>query len=341
METILVTGGTGFIGSHTVLDLITNHYNVIIVDNFSNSSHNVSKILNTLAGRNIKLYNVDLRETDELEEIFKKNTIDAVINFAGFKAVGESVSDPLKYYNNNLISMISLLEVMKKYLVKKLVFSSSATVYGIPESMPLKENAPTGVSNPYARTKLIIENILEDLYASDNQWKIISLRYFNPLGAHKSGDLGESPNGIPNNLAPYITQVAVGKLEKLHVFGSDYPTKDGTCIRDYVHINDLASGHTATLNYMNKQEENGFFEVFNLGSGSGYSVFEIINNFEKAIKKEIPFDIVKRRSGDIPVSYADISKAKEKLKWSVTKDINDMCEDSWRWQSKHPNGFDA
>lgn len=341
METILVTGGTGFIGSHTVLDLITNHYNVIIVDNFSNSSHNVSKILNTLAGRNIKLYNVDLRETDELEEIFKKNTIDAVINFAGFKAVGESVSDPLKYYNNNLISMISLLEVMKKYLVKKLVFSSSATVYGIPESMPLKENAPTGVSNPYARTKLIIENILEDLYASDNQWKIISLRYFNPLGAHKSGDLGESPNGIPNNLAPYITQVAVGKLEKLHVFGSDYPTKDGTCIRDYVHINDLASGHTAALNYMNKQEENGFFEVFNLGSGSGYSVFEIINNFEKAIKKEIPFDIVKRRSGDIPVSYADISKAKEKLKWSVTKDINDMCEDSWRWQSKHPNGFDA
>lgn len=237
--------------------------------------------------------------------------------------------------------MISLLEVMKKYLVKKLVFSSSATVYGIPESMPLKENAPTGVSNPYARTKLIIENILEDLYASDNQWKIISLRYFNPLGAHKSGDLGESPNGIPNNLAPYITQVAVGKLEKLHVFGSDYPTKDGTCIRDYVHINDLASGHTAALNYMNKQEENCFFEVFNLGSGSGYSVFEIINNFEKAIKKEIPFDIVKRRSGDIPVSYADISKAKEKLKWSVTKDINDMCEDSWRWQSKHPNGFDA
>ena len=271
METVLVTGGAGYIGSHTVLDLIKKGFDVIIVDDFSNSSKKVISILEKLADRKIKYYELDIRNKEGLREIFKENKVDAVINFAGYKAVGESVEKPLMYYDNNLIGMIVLLEVMEEFSVKKLVFSSSATVYGIPKAMPLVEDNDMGATNPYGRTKLMIEHILVDLAASDNSWEIIALRYFNPLGAHESGEIGEDPNGIPNNLAPYITQVAVGKLEKLSVFGDDYDTPDGTCIRDFIHINDLAAGHSASIKYLVSGKGKGF-EAINLGSGKGYSV---------------------------------------------------------------------
>ena len=327
METILVTGGAGYIGSHTVLDLITKGYNVIIADDFSNSSKKVINILEKLAEKKIIYYEVDIRNKAELKKIFKENRIDAVINFAGFKAVGESVEKPLMYYDNNLIGMIVLLEVMEEFSVKRLVFSSSATVYGIPESMPLVEGDRMGATNPYGRTKLIIENILSDLAESDSSWEIIALRYFNPLGAHKSGNIGEDPNGIPNNLAPYITQVAVGKLEKLSVFGDDYDTPDGTCIRDFIHISDLAAGHSASIKFLLSGKGKGF-EAINLGSGKGYSVLEIVANFEKAVGKKIPYVIAGRRAGDIPVSYAKIDKAKELLGWEPVHTIEDMCRDS-------------
>ena len=338
METILVTGGAGYIGSHTVLDLITKGYNVIIADDFSNSSKKVINILEKLAEKKIIYYEVDIRNKAELKKIFKENRIDAVINFAGFKAVGESVEKPLIYYDNNLIGMIVLLEVMEEFSVKRLVFSSSATVYGIPESMPLVEGDRMGATNPYGRTKLIIENILSDLAESDSSWEIIALRYFNPLGAHKSGNIGEDPNGIPNNLAPYITQVAVGKLEKLSVFGDDYDTPDGTCIRDFIHISDLAAGHSASIKFLLSGKGKGF-EAINLGSGKGYSVLEIVANFEKAVGKKIPYVIAGRRAGDIPVSYAKIDKAKELLGWEPVHTIEDMCRDSWNWQKKNPDGY--
>ena len=338
METILVTGGAGYIGSHTVLDLITKGYNVIIADDFSNSSKKVINILEKLAEKKIIYYEVDIRNKAELKKIFKENRIDAVINFAGFKAVGESVEKPLMYYDNNLIGMIVLLEVMEEFSVKRLVFSSSATVYGIPESMPLVEGDRMGATNPYGRTKLIIENILSDLAESDSSWEIIALRYFNPLGAHKSGNIGEDPNGIPNNLAPYITQVAVGKLEKLSVFGDDYDTPDGTCIRDFIHISDLAAGHSASIKFLLSGKGKGF-EAINLGSGKGYSVLEIVANFEKAVGKKIPYVIAGRRAGDIPVSYAKIDKAKELLGWEPVHTIEDMCRDSWNWQKKNPDGY--
>ncbi len=338
METILVTGGAGYIGSHTVLDLIAKGYNVIIADDFSNSSKKVINILEKLAEKKIICYEVDIRDKAELKKIFKENRIDAVINFAGFKAVGESVEKPLMYYDNNLIGMIVLLEVMEEFSVKRLVFSSSATVYGIPESMPLVEGDSMGATNPYGRTKLIIENILSDLAESDSSWEIIALRYFNPLGAHKSGNIGEDPNGIPNNLAPYITQVAVGKLEKLSVFGDDYDTPDGTCIRDFIHISDLAAGHSASIKFLLSGKGKGF-EAINLGSGKGYSVLEIVANFEKAVGKKIPYVIAGRRAGDIPVSYAKIDKAKELLGWEPVHTIEDMCRDSWNWQKKNPDGY--
>lgn len=338
MERILVTGGAGYIGSHTVLDLISKGFDVVIADDFSNSSKKVIGILEKLAGRRISCYETDIRNKEELRKIFKENKIDAVINFAGYKAVGESVEKPLMYYDNNLIGMIVLLEVMEEFSVKKLVFSSSATVYGVPKSMPLVEDNEMGATNPYGRTKLIIENILSDLAASDSSWEIIALRYFNPLGAHRSGDIGEDPNGIPNNLAPYITQVAVGKLERLSVFGNDYDTPDGTCIRDFIHINDLAAGHSASIKYLVSGKCKGF-EAINLGSGKGYSVLEIVENFEKAVGKKIPYVITERRAGDIPVSYAKIDKAKELLGWEPTYSIEDMCADSWNWQKKNPDGY--
>jgi len=338
METVLVTGGAGYIGSHTVLDLIKKGFDVIIVDDFSNSSKKVISILEKLADRKIKYYELDIRNKEGLREIFKENKIDAVINFAGYKAVGESVEKPLMYYDNNLIGMIVLLEVMEEFSVKKLVFSSSATVYGIPKAMPLVEDNDMGATNPYGRTKLMIEHILVDLAASDNSWEIIALRYFNPLGAHESGEIGEDPNGIPNNLAPYITQVAVGKLEKLSVFGDDYDTPDGTCIRDFIHINDLAAGHSASIKYLVSGKGKGF-EAINLGSGKGYSVLEIIANFEKAVGKKIPYVIAGRRAGDIPVSYARIDKAKKLLNWEPTYTIEQMCANSWNWQKKNPNGY--
>lgn len=338
MKNILVTGGTGYIGSHAVLELINKDYDVSIADNFSNSNPRALEALESISNKKIDLFNVDLRDRGSLERVFEKKSIDAVIHFAGFKAVGESVFNPLKYYDNNLIGTITLLEVMEKYSVENLVFSSSATVYGTPEKMPLIEGEPTGATNPYTRSKLIIENILEDLSVSNEKWKIVSLRYFNPLGAHSSGDIGENPNGIPNNLAPYITQVAIGKLDQLSVFGNDYPTEDGTCVRDYVHVDDLAKGHVDALKYLEKSEKR--FDIFNLGSGKGYSVFNIINSFEKVIDKKIPYKIIGRRAGDLPVTYADTHKAETVLKWKAHKDIEEMCRDSWNWQKKHPNGFE-
>ncbi|MDR1568474.1 MAG: UDP-glucose 4-epimerase GalE [Streptococcaceae bacterium] len=338
IKTILVTGGTGYIGSHTVLDLIKNGYRVVILDDFSNSSPKVLEQLEKLAGESISLYNVDLKDAKQVEAVFAAEEIDAVINFAGYKAVGESVEQPLKYYENNLIGLINLVKAMQEFAVKKLIFSSSATVYGQPEIMPLKESDPIGnVTNPYGRTKLIIEEILTDICAANEDFGVVTLRYFNPLGADESGEIGEDPNGIPNNLAPYITQVAIGKLEKLSVFGGDYPTEDGTCIRDYVHVADLAAGHTKALDYL--FQDNQGYEIFNLGSGVGYSVYQIIDNFEKVVGRPIPYQVVGRRAGDIPVSYAAIDKAKAVLNWSPTKDIGIMCADTWRWQQKHPNGF--
>ena len=338
MKTILVTGGAGFIGSHTVVDLVQHDYKVVIVDNLSNSSAKSIKAIEDIVKTEIDFFEVDIRDKDKLSYIFELYKFDGVINFAGYKAVGESVELPLKYYDNNIGGVITLLEVMEEFGVNTFVFSSSATVYGIPEKMPLTEGDKTGAASPYGRTKLFIENILSDVALSSQKWKIISLRYFNPLGAHESGNLGEDPNGIPNNLAPYITQVAIGKLEKLSVFGNDYATPDGTCIRDYVHINELALGHRLAMEYMfnKKQSVN---EIINLGSGKGYSVFEIIDSFEKVMDKKIPYDITKRRAGDIDISIASIDKAKKLLKWEPRYGIFKMCEDMWRWQQKNPNGF--
>ncbi len=339
MKTILVSGGAGYIGSHTVLDLIKKGFNPIIVDDFSNSSRKVITILEELAGVKIPFYELDVKNKEGLRKIFSKNKIDAVINFAGFKAVGESVEKPLMYYENNLFGMITLLEVMKEFDVKNIVFSSSATVYGISDKVPFVETDPMGeATNPYGRTKVMIENILMDLAKSDKTWNIIALRYFNPLGAHESGRIGEDSNGIPNNLSPYITQVAVGKLDKLHIFGNDYDTPDGTCIRDFVHINDLAAGHSAAINYL--FNGNVGFEAINLGSEKGYSVLEILHNFEKAAGKTIPYVIEGRRVGDIAICYADASKAKKLLNWEAKYTIEDMCRDSWNWQKKNPNGFE-
>ena len=334
--TVLVTGGAGYIGSHTVIELLNSGNQVIIVDNFYNSQPEVLKRIKELSGKDFKFYEADVLNREELTKIFEENKIDSVIHFAGYKAVGESVEKPLEYYHNNLTSTFILCEVMKKFGVKNLVFSSSATVYGLNNISPLKEELPLSTTNPYGTTKLMIEQILNDLWNSDKEWSIALLRYFNPIGAHESGRIGENPNGIPNNLMPYITQVAVGKREKLSVFGSDYDTVDGTGVRDYIHVVDLAKGHIKALEKHSKINK---IEAYNLGAGKGYSVLQLVEAFEKANGVKIPYVISERRAGDVATCYADSSKAKEQLGWEAEKTIEDMCKDSWNWQSKNPNGY--
>lgn len=333
---ILVTGGAGYIGSHTCVELLQYGYELIILDNFSNSNPESLSRIKNITGKDFTIYEVDLLDLQALEGVFLENQIDAVIHFAGLKAVGESVSIPLHYYHNNITGTLVLCDVMKKYGVKNLVFSSSATVYGMPERVPISENFPLSATNPYGRTKLMIEEILRDLYIADNSWSIALLRYFNPIGAHESGFLGEDPNGVPNNLMPYITQVAVGKLNELRVFGNDYPTADGTGVRDYIHVVDLAKGHVKALE---KVTASNCIQAYNLGTGIGYSVLELVTAFEKASGSKVPYQIVDRRPGDVAVCYADPTKARIELGWVAEKGIEDMCQDSWRWQEKNPNGY--
>lgn len=333
---ILVTGGTGFIGSHTVCELLDLDYEVVIIDNFSNSKPDVLNKIFEITGKKPIFYEGDVCDKNILNQIFKENDIDAVIHFAGFKAVGESVSKPLMYYRNNIDSTLSLCEVMNEFNCKKLVFSSSATVYGTPERLPLDEDCRLSTTNPYGSTKLYIEGILRDLYTSDNEWSIAILRYFNPIGAHKSGLIGEDPNGIPNNLMPYITQVAVGKREELGVFGNDYDTPDGTGVRDYIHVCDLAAGHVCALKAI---ERNCGLAIYNLGTGHGYSVLDVIKAFEKANGVKIRYSIKARRPGDIATCYCNPMKAKEELNWVAKYGIEDMCRDSWNWQKNNPNGY--
>lgn len=336
---ILVTGGAGFIGSHTCVALTQAGYEVIIVDNYYNSSPKSLARINELCGKALKFYECDIRDKAGMDKIFKENKIEAVIHFAGLKAVGESCRKPIEYYDNNIGGTLVLCDVMRENGCKNIVFSSSATVYGMHNVSPLKETMQTGgTTNPYGTTKYMIEIILEDIYKSDNEWNVTLLRYFNPIGAHKSGRIGENPNGIPNNLMPYITQVAIGKLPALSVFGDDYDTPDGTGVRDYIHVVDLAEGHVKALD--NILEGGKGVQVFNLGTGHGYSVLDIVKAFEKASGKQIPYKIVERRPGDIATCYSDPSKAKEVLGWEAKRGLAEMCEDSWRWQSQNPNGFE-
>lgn len=334
---ILVTGGAGYIGSHTMVELLNEGHEVTVIDNLSNSKEESLKRVEKITGKDFKFYKVDLQDYKSLCEVLQKNNCEAVIHFAGLKAVGESVQKPLEYYRNNVYGTLSLLEAMKTAGLKKIVFSSSATVYGDPHKVPITEDFPLSATNPYGRSKLIIEEILRDLFISDNAWDIILLRYFNPVGAHSSGMIGEDPNGIPNNLVPYISQVAVGKLECLSVFGNDYPTHDGTGVRDYIHVVDLAKGH---LRAIDKIESKTGIKVYNLGTGQGYSVLQMIEAFKKASGKDVPFKITGRRPGDIAECYADPSLAKKELDWVAEKGIDEMCEDTWRWQSDNPNGFE-
>ncbi len=334
--TVLVTGGAGYIGSHTCIELLNAGYDVVILDNLYNSHSESVERIAKITGKKPVFYIVDLLNRSDIEIIFKNNNIDNVIHFAGYKAVGESVQKPLMYYNNNITGTVNLLETMQKYNVKNIVFSSSATVYGNPHTVPITESFPISATNPYGRTKLMIEQILNDLYISDNTWNIAVLRYFNPVGAHKSGLIGEDPNDIPNNLVPFISQVAIGKLPELKVFGNDYPTKDGTGIRDYIHVVDLALGHIKALEKI--KEQPGIFTV-NLGTGQGYSVLDMIGAFEKACGRKIPYTFTQRRPGDIAKCYADPSHAETILGWKALKDVDEMCEDTWRWQSMNPNGY--
>ena len=341
---ILITGGAGYIGSHTLIELSNAGYKFVVFDNLSNSSKKSIKRVEKIIKTPISFEEGDVRDKKALNKVFKKYKIDSVIHFAGLKSVGESVQNPLEYYDNNIVGTLKLLEVMKKNNCKKLVFSSSATVYNEVDAQnytPLKENFPTGATtNPYGRTKYFIEEILKDLYLSDQKFKIAILRYFNPVGAHESGTIGEDPNGIPNNLMPYISQTAVGKREFLSVFGGDYPTHDGTGVRDYIHVVDLADAHVKALNYLNsknKQTTNPL--IVNIGTGVGYSVIDIIKAFEKVSGKKVPYKIVQRRLGDISTCYSDSSYAKEVLNWESKKTIDDMCADSWKWQSNNPNGY--
>ena len=336
---ILVTGGTGYIGSHTLISLVKSGYDFIIFDNLSNSSKESIKRVEKIINKSISFEEGDIRNKKALREVFEKYNIDSVIHFAGLKAVGESVEKPLKYYDNNINGTLVLLEVMKEFDCKKIVFSSSATVYGNPTTNPIKENFPIGgTTNPYGTSKYMIEKILEDLYISDNSFKIVILRYFNPVGAHESGTIGEDPNGIPNNLIPYISQVAVGIREYLNIFGGDYDTTDGTGVRDYIHVVDLAYGHVKAIDYLNSKDTMKPL-IVNLGTGKGYSVLDMVKAFEKASKKKVPYKIVDRRVGDIAIYYADPSFAKEILGWEAKKSIDEMCIDSWRWQSNNPNGY--
>lgn len=335
---ILVTGGAGYIGSHTVLELIHAGHDVLIADDFVNAKPAALSNLGALAERPFDFVECDLTDAAATKALFDTQTIDAVIHFAGLKAVGESVEKPLLYYQNNLISTLNLLACMKEHNVTRFVFSSSATVYGDPHTVPITEDFPLSVTNPYGRTKLIIEDILRDAAKADDTLRVCILRYFNPVGAHESGMIGEDPNGIPNNLVPYIAQVAVGKLQYLRVFGDDYPTKDGTGVRDYIHVTDLARGHVSALK---KLEDGAGVYTFNLGTGVGYSVLDVLHAFERACKKTLPYRIFPRRAGDIAVCYADPSKAAKELSWRAEYGIERMCEDAWRWQCTHPNGFDA
>ncbi len=334
---VLVTGGAGYIGSHTCLELLRTGFDVVVVDNLSNSSEESLRRVQEITGKTIEFHKVDLLNKTHLVKVFDKHQFDAVIHFAGLKAVGESVDIPLKYYHNNLTGTVTLCEVMAKYNVKNIVFSSSATVYGEPHRVPITEDFPTVATNPYGRTKLFIEEILKDLYVSDNYWNIVLLRYFNPVGAHHSGRIGEDPKGIPNNLMPFISQVAVGKLKELSVFGNDYPTTDGTGVRDYIHVVDLALGHVRALQKLIGQSG---VHIYNLGTGRGYSVLEMISAFEKAGGRKIPYRIIDRRPGDIAECYADPSKAEQDLGWRTEKGIEDMCADTWRWQKQNPKGFE-
>ncbi|MBT4034106.1 MAG: UDP-glucose 4-epimerase GalE [Candidatus Marinimicrobia bacterium] len=336
MSTILVTGGAGYIGSHTVLELLSQGDEVIVVDNLSNSSRESLRRVEGLTGKSPVFYEIDLLDQESLSTPFLNHHIDAVIHFAGLKAVGESVEIPLKYYQNNLAGTLNLLEEMKANGVKRLVFSSSATVYGDPSSVPITEDFPVSATNPYGRSKLIIEEMLGDLYVSDKEWDIALLRYFNPVGAHSSGQIGEDPNGIPNNLMPYISQVAVGKLEKLSVYGDDYETTDGTGVRDYIHVVDLAQGHLKALNHL--MIKPGLVTI-NLGTGQGYSVLEMVKAFESASGQAVAYQIVDRRAGDIAECYADTKKAADVLGWKAAKGLKEMCVDAWRWQSNNPHGY--
>ena len=333
---VLVTGGAGYIGSHTCIEMVKAGYDVVVVDNLDNSNKESLSRVEKIVGKEIKFYENDVRDKEALRKIFSENKIEAVIHFAGLKAVGESVAKPIEYYDNNLISTIYLLEVMREFDVKKFVFSSSATVYGVAKEMPLKEGMPTGAINPYGRTKLFIEEILRDLYVSDNTWGIAILRYFNPIGAHESGTIGEDPKGIPNNLMPYIAQVAVGRREQLHVFGNDYNTVDGTGVRDYIHVCDLAVGHVKAVDWALKNEK---CDEFNLGTGNGTSVLQLKDAFETASGVEIPFVIDPRRPGDPDEVYADATKALDVLGWKADLGVDEMCRDTWNWQKNNPNGY--
>lgn len=336
---ILVTGGAGYIGSHTCVSLTQAGYEVVIVDNYYNSSPKSLARINELCGKTLKFYECDIRDRAGMDKVFKENTIEAVIHFAGLKAVGESCQKPIEYYDNNIGGTLTLCDVMRQNNCKNIVFSSSATVYGMHNVSPLKETMQTGgTTNPYGTTKYMIEIILEDIFKADNAWNVTLLRYFNPIGAHKSGKIGENPNGIPNNLMPYITQVAIGKLKELSVFGDDYDTPDGTGVRDYIHVVDLAEGHVKAVE--NILEGNKGVQVFNLGTGHGYSVLELVKAFEKASGNKVPYKIVARRPGDIATCYSDPAKAKEVLGWEAKRGLAEMCEDSWRWQSQNPNGFE-
>lgn len=336
MKTILVTGGAGYIGSHTLIELINNNFEVVVIDNLANSSRESLRRVEQITGHEIPFIEADVRDQSALDDIFTTYDIDSVIHFAGLKAVGESVAKPLEYYDNNLVSTLALLEAMREHNVKQLVFSSSATVYGSPSELPLRETSTVGVglTNPYGKTKYMIEQIIQDYCAADPAFEATILRYFNPIGAHQSGQIGEDPNGIPNNLLPYVAQVAVGKLQSVGVFGDDYDTPDGTGVRDYIHVVDLARGHVAALQHM-KAGAN----VYNLGTGSGTSVLEIIKAFSKACERDLPYEIKPRRAGDIAACYADCSKAERELGWRAELSIEQACADSWRWQSQNPNGF--
>ena len=333
---ILITGGAGYIGSHTCLQLLAAGQQIVVADNLSNSSQESLFRVEKITKKSIPFIQADIRDKQALREIFTAHSISAVIHFAGLKAVGESNQKPQLYYDNNVTGSLNLFEVMAEFNVKNIVFSSSATVYGDPVKVPISEDFPLSATNPYGRTKLMIEDILRDLYKSDNSWRIAILRYFNPIGAHSSGQIGEDPNGIPNNLLPYVAQVAVGRLAKLRIFGNDYTTHDGTGVRDYIHVIDLAEGHVAALDYLTKNQA---MITVNLGTGIGYSVLDVVSAFAKTSTKKIPYEFLPRRVGDVAINYADASLAKKLLGWHASRGLDEMCEDTWRWQSNNPNGF--
>ena len=334
---ILVTGGAGYIGSHTCLELLNQGHEVVVADNLCNSCEEALNRVKELTGKDLTFYKVDMLDKEGLDQMFDQEKIDAVIHFAGLKAVGESVAKPLEYYHNNITGTLNLCDSMRNHGVKKIIFSSSATVYGDPAFVPITEDCPKGkITNPYGQTKSMLEQVLTDLHVADSEWNVILLRYFNPVGAHESGRIGEDPTGIPNNLTPYITQVAVGKLKEVNVFGNDYDTPDGTGVRDYIHVMDLADGHVKALK---KFADKPDVYIYNLGTGRGYSVLEMIHSFSKAVGHEIPYVIKPRRPGDIATCYADATKAKEELGWVAKRGVDEMCRDAWRWQSQNPNGY--